>query len=591
MLLLILFAFIGGIITILSPCILPILPIVLSGSLTGGRKRPFGIITGFILSFTIFTLTLTTIVKATGLPSETLRYFAIAVVLLFGISLLIGQTQVLLEKLMSRFSPLTPQASPESGFKGGILIGLSLGLVWTPCVGPILASIITLASTSSISGAAVAITFAYSLGTAIPMLAITIGGRQLLQKVPWLLTNSAKIQKGFGVVMVATAIGMFFNLDRQFQAYILNVFPEYGTGLTAIEDNELVQNELDKFQEQQLESETGKDSAASSFFKSIRDTTTTLKDYGPAPEITKGTGWAQGEPTTLAALQGKVVLIDFWTYTCINCIRTFPYLKAWDEKYRDQGLEIIGVHSPEFEFEKKTSNVQEAIADFELKYRVVQDNDFGIWKDYSNRYWPAKYLIDTKGQVRYVHFGEGGYDDTEKAIQQLLSEISAVTVGDTVSIPVVKNQTKTPEIYLGYWRHENFSSLETANNDIATSYNYPSLLRSNQWALDGDWLIAEKHAASADNSKLKIRFNAKNVNLVMKPTTQPESQLTPPTVQVLLDGAQISTADAGSDVENGVVQLDKDRLYDLVNMTKPGDHELELIFSNGEVEVFAFTFG
>jgi cytochrome c biogenesis protein CcdA/thiol-disulfide isomerase/thioredoxin len=577
MLLLIAFAFLGGLVTILSPCILPILPIILSGSLTGGKKRPFGIITGFVLSFTIFTLTLTSIVRATNLPSDTLRFVAVAVVFLFGLSLLIPQTQLLLEKLFSSVSRFMPKGgNNDSGFMGGILVGLSLGLVWTPCVGPILASIITLASTSQVTFAAFAITLAYSLGTALPMLGITFTGRALLNKVPWLLQNSAKIQQAFGVIMIATAIGIFYNVDRQFQSYILDTFPQYGAGLTAIEDNQAVLEELDKLHE----------SDSDSLLDNVRDTLDGLKDYGVAPEITGGQTWINSEPLTMESLRGKVVLIDFWTYSCINCIRTLPYLTAWHDKYVDDGLVIVGVHSPEFEFEKKLENVQEAVDDFGIEYPVVQDNDFVIWRNYNNRYWPAKYLVDAEGRVRYVHFGEGAYAETEETIQKLLEDANgSVSNTDTVQFEEFRSQTRTPEIYLGYGRMENFASTPRPQIDQQATYSYPENLRLNQWALTGDWRIASEYSMAEAGGALQLRFQAKQVNLVMAPTAQNVR------VEVLLNGEAISAENAGADVKNGVVTLDKERLYSLVDLDSPGEHVLELRYPNGSTESYAFTFG
>lgn len=247
MLILILFAFIGGIITILSPCILPILPIVLSGSLTGGHRRPFGIITGFIVSFTFFTLFLTALVNIFNLSADTLRLVAVITVATFGLTLLIPKAQIVLEKLVAQLAPLTQKTNrSDRGFWGGVVIGLSLGLVWTPCVGPIMAAMITLAATSTVTLGAIFITLAYALGTAIPMLGITYGGRQLLTRVPWLLKNSATIQKAFGVLMLLTALAIYFNLDRRFQAYVLTQFPQYGTGLTQFEDNAAVKQQLEK---------------------------------------------------------------------------------------------------------------------------------------------------------------------------------------------------------------------------------------------------------------------------------------------------------------------------------------------------------
>src|SRR3990172_2867947 len=380
MILLILFAFLAGVVTILSPCILPILPVVLSSSLTGGKKRPLGVVAGFIISFTFFTLFLSLIVKSLGIPADFLRSFSIIVIALFGIGLLLPNFQALLERLFTTFSRFSPKLNQNSGFSGGLLIGASIGLIWTPCVGPILASIISLAITGSVSGQAALITFSYSLGTAIPMLAIVYGGRNLLNKVPWLTRNTVKIQKAFGVLMILTALAIFFNLDRKFQTFILDKFPNYGTGLTSFEDNETIRRALDRLDGGEVsEEDMGK------------PTFNLLDDSGVnAPELIPGGDWFNTKPLTLKELRGKVVMVDFWTYTCINCIRTLPYLRDWYEKYADKGLVIIGVHTPEFEFEKSPENVQKAIEDFEIKYPVMQDNNYATWRVYDNYYWPAK---------------------------------------------------------------------------------------------------------------------------------------------------------------------------------------------------------
>ncbi len=384
MLILAFFAFIAGFVTILSPCILPILPIVLSTGLTGGHKRPLGVVAGFVLSFSLFTLFLSTLVQATGISADSLRALSVVIIIFFGLTLLLPQFQVMMEKLFSKLSShISPKASQGSGFFGGFLLGLSLGLIWTPCVGPIIASVITLAATSSVTASAAIITFAYSLGTAIPMFAITYGGRKLLLKVPWLLKNTAKVQKVFGILMMLVAVGIFFNIDRKFQAWVLETFPQYGVGLTSFEDNDLVKEKLEDMEDA----------------PPLKEDIDSMV-YPQAPEIMPG-AWLNSEPLTLSSLRGKVVLIDFWTYTCINCIRTFPYLKNWYDKYKDEGFVLIGVHTPEFEFEKDIDNLRDALTDYDLKYPVVQDNDYKTWRAYQNRYWPAHYLIDKNGLIRY----------------------------------------------------------------------------------------------------------------------------------------------------------------------------------------------
>ncbi|HEX7017992.1 MAG TPA: cytochrome c biogenesis protein DipZ [Patescibacteria group bacterium] len=553
MLLLILFAFLGGLVTILSPCILPILPIILSGSLTGGHRRPLGIITGFVVSFTFFTLFLAAIVNTLGIPSDSLRLFSIIVIGLLGMSLVVPQTQLLLEKVFSGLANFFPRTSTTDGFWGGLVIGLSLGLLWTPCVGPILASVITLAITSQVNAAAAIITFAYALGTAIPMLFITYTGRQLFQRVPWLLANTKKIQQGFGVIMVLMAIGLFFNIDRNFQTYILEKFPSYGAGLTALEDNEQVRRQLDSLRTDSVTPE----------LKSANQL---------APDFTGGTEWFNSEPLSLHQhLRGSVVLVDFWTYSCINCIRTLPYLREWWTKYKDQGLVIVGVHSPEFQFEKKSQNVQEAIADFELTYPIIQDNNFTIWQAYSNRYWPAKYLVDQNGYIRYTHFGEGAYLETENAIRELLG-LEPLSASDTQKLDIRKRQT--PETYLGYERASSYTTQNRIEINRSIKYELGKALQLHEVGLQGEWLVADEYVeAQAPNAEIHLSFLAAQAYLVMEPPASGEGQ-----VHVFLDGQ----------LQEQIV-IDQAKKYDLANVPY-GEHIITLRFSRG-VKAFAFTFG
>lgn len=564
MILLLAFAFMAGIVTILSPCILPILPIILS-STTGdsGKKRPIGVVVGFILSFTFFTLFLSSIVRVSGLPADSLRYFSIIVLALFGLSLLIPQVQTYIEKLFSSLSKYVPNNQNKKGFSGGILIGLSLGLLWTPCVGPILASVISLAISGTITSQAVLITLAYSLGTAIPMFIIMQAGSTALQKVPWLVRNTARIQEAFGVLMIITAVGIFFNLDRKFQLYILETFPNYGVGLTKFEDNKQVQAELDKVGEHASEMLV----IGKSF----------------APEIISGGEWFNSEPLTIKELRGKVVLIDFWTYSCINCQRTFPYLSTWWEKYENQGLVIIGVHSPEFEFEKNPTNVAKALEDFGLTYPVVQDNNFETWKAYKNRYWPAKYLIDQTGEIRYTHFGEGDYDETEEMIQKLLKERDEKISLGSISNPEYTTFARTPELYLGHDRIKNFSSPELIIKNKQNSYTFPTKILKNSFAYEGDWTLLSEHSIPEKGSKLQLNFESKEVFLVAR--TDSDKM---PKFEVFLDGKKQFF---GEDVVDGVVTVSSDKLYKLIDLPEAGSHNLLLEFIDEGIEVFAFTFG
>ncbi len=577
MIVLLLFSFIGGIITVLSPCILPLLPIILSSSVgESGRKRPLGIVTGFIASFTFFTLFLSTLVKTTGVPADTLRTISIVVIALFGITLLIPKFQLLIEQLFVKFQRFTPQSQNKTGFSGGLLLGASLGLLWAPCVGPILASVISLALTGEVTGSAFLITLAYSLGTAIPMFGIIYGGQNVLNKVPWLVRNSGTIQKAFGVLMIATALAIFLNWDRQFQTFILKTFPTYGTGLTFLEDNEIVENALESF---------GNDNNNEMLGKPM-DLTTDSRNYPLAPEVVSEGQWfnvPEGiDELTLESLRGKVVLIDFWTYSCINCIRTLPYLRDWYATYKDEGFVIIGVHTPEFEFEKDPENVAKAISDFELTYPIVQDNNYRTWRAYSNRYWPAKYLIDKDGRVRYTHFGEGKYDQTEEMIQQLLKETGKEVMRD-INNPTYSTASRTPETYLGYARMANFTSPEPVAKESINTYSLPNSVRKNTFAYEGTWFISKEYSSASAGSTLVFSYESKDVFLVMNPTTNSAR------VRIILDG-EVHTS--GEDVdENGYITITSDRLYELVSLSEPGEHTITIEFPDGNVEVYAFTFG
>jgi thiol-disulfide isomerase/thioredoxin len=310
------------------------------------------------------------------------------------------------------------------------------------------------------------------------------------------------------------------------------------------------------------------------------------KSYPDAPAIIPGGEWINTKPLTLKDLRGKVVLVDFWTYTCINCIRTLPYLKDWHEKYAEKGLVIIGVHTPEFEFEKNAENVRKAVKDFGLLYPVVQDNDYATWQAYDNHYWPAKYFIDKNGKVRSSHFGEGEYAESEKLIQKLLKE-----AGEDVSNTPVNNKTysvsaDTPETYLGYGRMEHFVSPEQILRDKKGVYSVPVYHPESSFAYSGNWTIGKERAVADRKAELVFHYNAKDVYLVMRSTDK-----TPTTVRVLVDDQPISPTRSGKDVKNGVVTVTADRLYHLVSTTGSEDHFVTLQFPDGRVEVYAFTFG
>ncbi len=555
MIVLMFFAFLAGIVTILSPCILPVLPIILSGSISGGKWRPLGVVLGFVSSFTFFAVFAFGLSQLLGFSTEFLRTLSVLLLFLFGLSLFFEKVQFYIESIVSRWMPSS--GARYEGFWGGIVLGLSLGFIWTPCVGPILASVLTLAATQQVSYQLVAIAASYSLGSALPMLAISYGGKRILHVLPLFRSKSLFIQKVFGVIICLMAILIHFNIDRDFQTAFLDRFPGYGSALTRFENNDYVKMKIDE-----LKKEKGV-----SFKKD-----SSVGYDAPNKDFVGGTRWLNSEPLSLnTSLKGKVVLVDFWTYTCINCIRTLPYLVKWYDTYKDDGFVIVGVHSPEFEFEKKESNVREAMKKYGITYPVVQDNEFAIWRSYNNRYWPAHYLIDREGRVRMEHFGEGAYEETEKMIQDLLDVQKPIPQleGDA------DQQQRTPETYVGYERLERLRAGQSIVKHVSHRYTSSSYLGTDEWAFEGMWTVGPEYATSQKKSSIHMKFRGKDVFLVMRPEESAGSVR----VQVLIDG-----------VVSKEIDVRDDDMYQLVKGDVYGEHELEVVF-DGKVHVYAFTFG
>lgn len=578
MIVLLLFAFLAGIVTILSPCILPILPIVLSGTVSGDKKRPYGIILGFIISFTFFTLFLATIVRLTGIPTNTLRIIAGVVLLIFGLSLILPSFQMLIEKLFTKLSTFGPKANQHAGFWGGVVIGLTIGIVWTPCVGPILASVIALAATSQVTTETFLITLTYSIGTAIPMFIIMYGGRNLLKKAPWLTKNTTIIQKAFGVLMILFALAIFTNVDQQFEAYLAAT--PYGADLTELENNSAVTHQLNSLKGQQTNT------------TALSDSNGLFNANTPAPDFVGITKWlnlpAGSQPPTIQSLRGKVVLVDFWTYTCINCIRTLPHVTSWYDKYHKQGFVVIGVHTPEFEFEHETANVENAIKQYKIYYPVAQDNNYATWNNYNNEYWPAEYLIDANGIIRREDFGEGEYTQMEEAIQTLLRQAGHKVTQKLDTLPDMTPQDETsPETYLGSDRMQYYYPSSTLG-DGTSNYTLSDTPPQDSFSLGGQWTINDGNAVAGKNATLTYNFTASNVYLVLNPAAGKLKS----TIKVFLDGKPVNNTNEGTDVKDGVLTIPTDRLYNLINLHgKTENHILKLEFETPGIQGFAFTFG
>ena len=573
MLLLSFFAFLSGIVTILSPCILPVLPIVLSGSV-GGKRKPLGVVLGFVLSFSLFTLVLSTLVQILNIPANTLRIAAVVVIGVFGLILLVPKLQIAFEMLASRAVKSGSGRSNRSGFGGGIAVGAGLGLLWTPCVGPIMASVISLAISRQVDGGTVVIILSYSLGTAIPMFTVMIGGRRLIQRFPKLMQNTGRIQRVFGAIMLTAALLIGFGLDRRFQSFILDVFPNYGTGLTTLENLESVQEALEK-----RAGRNQNDPEELSWKSPPEDGR--LGDYGMAPEILTDGAWLNSPPLTMEELRGKVVLVDFWTYSCVNCVRTLPYLRSWHDRYADDGLVIIGVHSPEFAFERNENNLRKAMNELNVTWPVVQDNNFIQWRSYNNRYWPAHYFIDASGRIRYYHFGEGEYKQSERIIRKLLEESGSSPERGLAVSEGEASRSRTPETYLGYGRTEGFLSEDLRVKEEPVDYLRGHEPENGEWNLEGTWTIRRDFIESEDEGVLELGYHARQVFLVVEPLDKDIR------IEVRVDG-EISENTA--DVRGGVLFPGESRLYELVNQPQSDGHTLRLEVT-GAVRFYAFTFG
>ncbi|MDP1880692.1 MAG: cytochrome c biogenesis protein DipZ [Parachlamydiaceae bacterium] len=584
MVILFLFAMLAGIATVISPCILPILPAILSASATGGRQRPLGVIFGLLTSFVFFTLTLTTLVQTLGISANYLRYFAIFIIALFGLILLIPSWS-------DRFASMTNflgqwgekintnlRQKKQSGFFSGIIIGIALGLVWTPCAGPILAAITTLVATQQITYQTILLTIAYSIGAGIPLILIAYGSQSVFKAIPYLKKHSERIRQIFGLLMILTSLALIFNWDIIFQQKVLDFLPNFQV------QNQYINEKLDELKDHSQPSLLPEKKALKLGDKA-KKRGNELPIIAKAPDLVGINAWINSAPLTLENLKGKVVLIDFWTYSCINCIRTFPYLRDWYEKYQNKGFVIIGVHTPEFEFEKDEANVKAAVKRFELKYPVAMDNQYKTWQAYANSYWPAHYLIDQNGMVRQVHFGEGKYLETENAIRSLLDlpALSKESLGQEKSQKDVKI---TPETYLGYLRASSYSPDIKIVKDKTEKYSFQGNLELNQVALKGSWNIGpEKITSESDSSQLSLNFQANRVYLVMG-----GKSIWP--VKVFIDDQPISPQYRTEDMDDfGSIKINEPRKYDIINLQgKDGEHSLTLHIPKG-IEVYAFTFG
>jgi cytochrome c biogenesis protein CcdA/thiol-disulfide isomerase/thioredoxin len=557
-------SYLGGILTIFSPCVLPVLPFVFARSDQSFRRSGLPILAGMAATFTL----LASFAAVGGAwliaVNQYGRYVAMLLLLLMGVALI---SPALSERLMRPFvnlgGRLQQRADQQSSLKGSLLLGVAIGFLWAPCAGPILGLVLAGAALNGANLYSALLLLVFAAGAATSLAVALLSGARVFSLMKRGLGAEEWLRRGLGLAVVAGVVVIAMGWDTRF----LSQFSFLNTAST----------------EQKLLAKLEKPALP---VQPVAMQTETM------PPLTGATLWLNSPELSADKLRGKVVLVDFWTYSCINCLRTLPYIKAWNEKYRDQGLVIIGVHAPEFAFEKDQHNVEKAVHDLGITYPVALDNRYAIWNAYKNQYWPAHYLIDAKGVIRDHHFGEGGYDETEKMIQTLLKEAGhqvaandLVKVSGTGATEAAADTPRSPETYLGYTRQENLASPEPVQLNSA-SYSTPHTLKLDQWALSGRWLIsAESATLQKPGGAISYHFQGRDLHLVL-------GSEKPVRIKVTLDGAAPGD-NHGSDIApdgTGIVQ--GQRLYQLIRQNgKISDHTFRIEFPDAGAQAFAFTFG
>lgn len=537
--------FAAGVITAISPCVLPVLPILLAGGAAGGRRRPVAIVAGLVVSFSVFTLFAAWMLDALGLPKDVLRTVAIGLLFAIALGLVVPRVGNLLERPFRRLA-----RAPAGDLGGGFLLGVGLGLVFVPCAGPVLAAITVQAATLHYGWRTILLTVAYALGAAVPMLVVAAGGQRFLRP------RVQRLRAALGVVLALATLAILFDEAQRRQ--------------TALSDyTSVLQGPVEKsgFAQRELRKLTGAGGGAARA-ASARVDGGRLPDYGPAPDFQGIVRWLNSRPLSIGHLRGKVTLVDFWTYSCINCLRTLPHVEAWWRTYRRAGLVVVGVHTPEFSFEAVPSNVRAAVRRLGVAYPVALDDRYATWTAYQNEYWPAEYLIDRRGHIRYAHFGEGDYDLTEETIRLLLGERAGAPASARLADPTPTG-VLTPESYLGSERLARYAGSPLRPGRLG-SYSFPPRLGESQLAYAGKLRLEPQRIVAAEDARVRLRYHARSVYLVLGGKG---------TVRVLVGGRPV-----------GTVRVMQDRLYTLVHGSRVRDALLELRLSPG-VAAYAFTFG
>lgn len=557
---LIIVGLVSGIITAISPCVLPVLPAILTSAIQDGaasRRRPIVVVAGLVTSFAVFTLLGGILLSSLGLPDDLLRWIGIVVLAVVGLGLAVPAVGHVLER------PFQNTRIPTLNRDGnGYVMGLALGLVFVPCAGPVLAAITVLAATNGVSWGLVVLTLAFSVGIAIPLLAFGLAGQTIGSRIKAVRTRLQGIRIASGVILMLTALVIATNVAEPLQRAVPGFLAQIQE---RIENDDAVRSELDDLSGREEAVAASGDALT---FDDCEETGgSELLNCGPARDFVGIETWLNTPDAAAPDLEGKVVLVDFWTYSCINCQRTFPFLTQWYDKYQDLGLEIVGVHSPEFAFEKVVGNVEDATERYGIEYPVAIDNDFLTWREWDQRYWPAHYLIDTEGVVRQVHYGEGRYEETEALIQELLG----MPDGGFVEADAGRHTAdRTQESYLGYGRLQ-YAENASVPRDEPTVFGGTPTPPLHHFTYEGEWIVTEEYAEAGAGARLFLHYYAADVHLVMAGQG---------TVKVTVFGSDETTeveVDGTSD------------LYTLIS-GEPGEAVVMLEFSPG-IEAYAFTFG
>jgi cytochrome c biogenesis protein CcdA/thiol-disulfide isomerase/thioredoxin len=575
--LIILLAYLGGILTIVSPCILPVLPFVFARAGRSFARSTLPMLAGMAATFAIVA-TLAAVGGGWAVRANQVgRWAALVLLALFGIALVFPAISDRMTRplvaLGSRLSERQP-GEKDSVWSSAVL-GIATGLLWAPCAGPILGIIFTAAALKGASASTTLLLLAYALGAATSLaLALLVGGT-VFARMKTSLGASERIRQVLGILVLVGVGAIALGLDTR-------VLSKLSSAQTASLESSLA-NKLGA--SQQMNETTARTGKMGALVLPVERMLPPLDRLGP---------WFNTAPLNLAQLKGKVVVIDFWTYSCINCLRSIPYVKAWDEKYRKDGLVVIGVHAPEFAFEREPANVAKAIQDLGIHYPVALDNGYNLWRALKNNYWPAHYFVDAQGRIRYHHFGEGDYDVSERVIRQLLAEAGHAPAGSMTGVKATGteaaaslNDIGSPETYIGYARADRFASPGGLQREAAKTYAAPPL-QLNDWSLEGRWLDGRQSAkALAPGAKIAFRFHARDLHLVLGSTSGK-----PVRFQVTLDG-RAPSGDAGVDIAaNGFGTVKEQRLYQLVRQKGPvRDRTFTIEFLDPGVEAFSFTFG